>query len=546
MHTAPRHQPTRRPESPLPRFGQAHLLLSAAAILTLLVCILVGGRFWSIGIPGEWTWAYFDEPASWLNALVPAVFGALFILLISVCLCRDIHRKLDEIVTVILALSLAAAIIHSVAAAGPLGKLQPLPVTTAPGVGGYYAEAVHVRDMGGYLAAYPETIASLKVDDRVRGHIADHPVGPILFHWLINRSLERFPSLADLFLPGDADDPALRRRAQFSINLRDPERYAGDPPDPNRKLHLAEKQAKLSRGAFAGIWAAAFLLRSAYVLALIPLYLLARERYDRRVALAAVALAALIPSLHLFSPYPDQALIFFAAWAVYAWHRALKTSLIRWAVLAALAIFLGLLWSLSFTLIVAFLGLATLIMAWKRLLAERRLPWRAWTRLAVAGGAAFLALSLLPMILFDYDTWSVWRICLSQHATFADIFKRTYWPWLLFNPVEFVVFTGVPTALLLLAALVAQWRDWRPRWKDTALPPLPWALIGVLAIVNLSGKCLGEGARLWMFLMPFAALAAAPALVGCDRRRGWPAACLLGLATIQVIVFQLVVNVFTI
>ena len=512
---------------------------------TLLVCVLVAKHLWPLGVPGQWTWAYFERPSAALNAIGPASFCLLLALVVIYYLRHGVARRLDEIIAVFLCLAIAFGIAHQLTYSGPLGHAHAVAVTTAPGVGGYYAEAVHAQDMSAYLAGYADTIATLKVDDRVRGHVADHPAGAVVYHWLVNRSLAALPSLAAAFLPPHDDlTEQWRERAELWANLRDSERYTADPPDPNRKLQLASPPVRLTRADFAGIWAAAFLLRLAAVLALLPVYLLARELYSRETALIALALAALIPSLHLFSPYPDQMLVFFSTWSFYAWRRASITRRSGWAAAAALLLLLGLLWSLSLLLLAALIGLATILHLWREFLAQKRILWRAWTRLALVALAAFLLASLLPMLLFDYDTWRVWRVCLSQHATFAATFGRTYWPWLFFNPVEFVLFTGVPIAALMLIQTAAQARRWWPTRTKTALPILPWALLGVLLAVNVTGKCLGEGARLWMFLMPFAALAAAPVLARCDRRRGWPAGCLLGLAAVQVLVFQLTLNVF--
>ena len=462
------------------------LLLLGIAGATLLVCILVGARTWNLGITGQWTWAYFDQPAPLLYALPAACFCLLLALVISFYLRHGITRKLDEIIAVFLCLAIAFGISHHLAEAGPLGKFQPVPVTTAPGNGGYYAEAIHAKDMGAYLAGYADTIATLKIDDRVRGHVADHPAAPILFHWLVNRTMEKASFIQKWFLPpDDINTSKLCELAENAVNLRDPERYTADPPDPNRKLRIINPPTRLSSGQFAGIWAAAFLLRLAGILALIGIYLLGRELYAKEAALLALALAALIPSLHLFSPYPDQALTFFGVWAFYAWRRAAKTKHLRWAALTAILIFLGLLWSLSFMLLVAVIGLATVLTAWRESLTPPRLHWQAWARLAGVGAAIFLTVSLLPTLLFDYDTWRVWKICLSQHATFAETFHRTYWPWLFFNPVEFAVFTGVPIAALIIAALATQTRQWWPRRKQAALPVLPWALISVLVVVGL-------------------------------------------------------------
>lgn len=534
------------PQTPFTRADA--MLLAGLGAPTLAVCILVGKRAWPIGVPGEWTWEYFQQAGAPIAIASLAVMCALLALAVFLCLRRGLRQKLDEAVAVFLCLALALGIIQMAAKADPFHGVQALAVTVSPSRGGYYGEAVRIKAMRPYAAAYAHTIAALRVDDRVRGHVADHPIGPVLFHWIVNRALDRFPSLSLRFLPPDEQVAReLYRQAQYLVSLEDKNAYTADgsDPNPNRTLIPVYPPVPLSGGAFAGIWASAALLRAAFWLSLIPLYLLGRDMYSRETGLVAMGLAALIPSLHLFGPYIDQAFPFFGLWAFYAWRRSVRKKSALWAAVAAAALFLGMLWSLSLVLMVAVMGAATALAVWnERLERKRKTAWTHWARLAVAGFGTFLILSLLPTLLFEYDTWSVWKVCLLQHARFAPLFRRSYVSWLLFNPVEFLLFTSVPVSVLFLAATVTSARRWWRERRHMGLPLLPWALLGVLAAADLSGKNLGEVARLWMFLMPLASLAAAPLLVRLDRRRGWPAGCVHVMASAQLIVFKLSLDVF--
>ena len=280
-------------------------------------------------------------------------------------------------------------------------------------------------------------------------------------------------------------------------------------------------------------------------LALILVYLLVRDVCSRETALLALALSALVPSLHLFSPYPDLLFPLFAVAAFYSWHRALRRGSVPWAALSGAITVVGLLWSMSLLATVALLGAYSLLAAWRGAGEGCGGAGRSgWLRVICGWAAGFLISSLLPTLLFGYDVWSVWRTCLSQHATFAALFPRSYWAWTLFNPVEFAVFAGLPAFILLMLATAADFRRWWPDRRRRALSSLPWAVLVVLAALNFSGKNLGEVARLWMFLMPFAAAAGACALVSLDGRRGWIAGAVLALAAVQLMVFRLSLNVF--
>jgi hypothetical protein len=409
-------------------------------------------------------------------------------------------------------MALALGIILETAQANPEAPYDVYNSIVAPWAGGYYVESVRVTDMGAYLKNYVGMISRLEVNDKIRGHIADHPAGPVVFHWAVNRTLDSWPAAAHWVIPPGAN-----------------------------------KLSGLSDGEFAGIWASAFLFRLSYWLTLILIYLLVREMHSREAGLLALALSALIPSLHLFSPYPDLLLPLFTVAAFYAWHRALRRGSIAWAALSGAIVVVGLLWSMSLLATVALIGAYSLLVAWRGAVEGRGGPGRSgWLRPTFGWAAGFLISSLLPTLLFGYDVWSVWKTCLSQHATFALHFPRSYWAWTLFNPVEFAVFTGLPAFLLLTVTAAVDFRRWWPERGRQALSSFPWALLAVLAALNFSGKNLGEVARLWMFLMPFAAAAGACALVVLDGRKGWFAALVLALAAVQLTVFRLSLNTFNV
>jgi len=539
------------PTDALARFGVPFLLVTT--VLTGAACVLVGARKWQIGIPGEWTWSYYERPVTLLDVFVPLIPGALLVAVTGIALARRISRGFEETAAVVIILFLAWGVTRTLSTTGPWGAEGHAYVTATGWIGGYYGEAVRESNRGSlrrYLQAYGDTISRLKVDDRIRGHIADHPPGPVVFHWLVNRTLERHPRLAGWFIPGEnsghaASTDLLRATCEEFINLQDDLAYVSDPPNPNRRLTRLDPPVPLSRGAFAGIWASATLLQAAFWLSLVPLYLLGRETHSAEAGLVAVSLSALIPSLHLFTPYVDQVFPLFATWGYYAWHRAMTGKSVWWAALAAIVVFAGLLWSLSLLLAVGILGLATLL----KILAEwreMRTAFRAsaWAIIVLAATGTFMAVSLLPLILFRYHTWEVWKVCLTQHARFSALFHRSYLPWLWFNPVEFLLFAGVPTAVALVATAYADLRCPRPssRWPVASL--ITWSLVGVLLVADISGKNLGEVARLWMFLMPFAALAAAPVVVRLDGKRGWVAAGVAMLTLAQTITFRLRLDVF--
>ena len=541
-------------------FGRGDIVfLVFLAVATLAMVVIVATHAWNIGL-SDWSWQYYHEPAPLILA-APAIFSALVMVLgVALCLRRGIRNTREEAIAVAFILLVSLIVILYVAACSPLGDGETVLATTQPSVGGYFTESVLIENDGvgvsTYLQDYPKRIGGLGVDDKLMGHLADHPVGPVLCHVLVNRALESWPWLARRFVPGDAEaSAAYRRQAEGNTALVASGRGRKSWPWPvnrtgreargrSRKLVPRRTEVTISDGMYAEIWASALLFRFGYWLALIPVYFLARDLYSREAGLLAVALSALIPSLHLFGPYPDQIFPVVAVGAFYAWLKAVRGRSMLWAALSGFLVLFGLLWSLALLVAAAMIFVGSWLLIWEELTArEGKLDWAGWGRVTLAWFATFAVLSLLPMVLFGYDVWGVWKLCLSKHATFAAKYSRSYLPWVLFNPVDFLIFTGVPICLLMLYEAVRDTQRW---WKETcrrAPALLPWALLGVLFLLNFSGKNLGEVARVWMFLMPFAAVSAAAALWRLDRHGGWLAAGAVGLVVVQLLVFRLHLNV---
>src|SRR4029079_13506910 len=76
--------------------------------------------------------------------------------------------------------------------------------------------------------------------------------------------------------------------------------------------------------------------------------------------------------------------------------------------------------------------------------------------------------------------------------------SRTYWKWLLINPLEFAIAAGLPLAVLAAWSLIRTARR---------TPVSPCGQVGAwlitIALLWISGKNMGEAARLWIILMPF-------------------------------------------
>jgi hypothetical protein len=136
----------------------------------------------------------------------------------------------------------------------------------------------------------------------------------------------------------------------------------------------------------------------------------------------------------------------------------------------------------------------------------------------------------------------VWLTNLHNHADFYTQYHRTYWKWLIANPIELAFAVGLPLATM---AMLAVTRTFATGLKgNRKLLGLTVGCVAVWALLWLSGKNMGEAARLWIVIQPWAILLAAPALGSVKNgepssatvppsisARGW-----IGMLCLQIIV----------
>src|SRR5262249_21910382 len=139
--------------------------------------------------------------------------------------------------------------------------------------------------------------------------------------------------------------------------------------------------------------------------------------------------------------------------------------------------------------------------------------------LILATGAGFLAFVLLGWLATGADPFIVWRWNLYHHARFYVDYPRTYFLWLWVNPIELAIAVGLPTMVWCVAGLLA------PR----TVPRSVWATLIALVLVNLTGRNMGEVARLWMLFTPPLLVAAGH---GCSRLGGGPVTLAMSTALV--------------
>ncbi len=454
----------------------AAALLTAASLLAL-VAIRFDSVPWLRGpapYPPEWQWGLrTGDPAPRLGLAALLVVAVLGLLALSssraVCRPRRCARAL------LLAASASAfALPLALLEREPQGALRALMArAVSPSISSYHTVAVseEARDPLAFLRAHARLLQELA---RGRKHAATHPPGPVLWYRAALALVERSPALADALLPS----AGIERHAAQS--------------EQGRALRAAALLGALALGLVAAltVWPLAALGEA---LGLEPL-----------PAARVAVLWALLPGPALMTPALDAAIALpvvasALAMARAAAFRSWRATLLG-AGLAGLCGALALFASYGAAPLLAIAGAAAAAAT------ERARVVRA-ALVCVLAALATLALTFGVPALLGQEPVLALRTALDLHRTLFTA-PRRYALWLLFNPLDFALFVGLPVAM---AAVWALRRSVARAWSEAGAERLDrfrLALAAGMLVLLLAGVSRGEVGRLWIPLMPFVLLAA--------------------------------------
>ncbi len=476
-------------------------------VITLIGLAVVVSPLVPLGVPGEWTWTRHNLPADlaeWLDRITLPILGAALFLWIAFAGERWVssgkRRALFAALPVLVCASFLLQFTLQQAAPSPHRELKPLWILYDKYASGYFYEAAfELNSAGSLLEGYEERMREGDVL-----HEGTHPPGLFLLNFAALQITKASPGLVRVL-------EAIRSADEIRI-FRDLELQAR----MNRPLTSVELAA-LQLMVLLGITSNA-LIGIPVFLIVAALKRAGRGQTDRSAAWRSACLAATIPSLCIFSPrsdviYPFTATLFlaFACSAVLAENRGLK---ILWAVCGSLTFFAGVLLSLAH--LPALVLFATFAFLRGLLIHPRQL--KALLIPLVAGILTFVSCVLLWQNFTDCNLLTVWQLNLKNHAGFYGTSPRSWWAWFLVNPLELALAVGVPLfaaafCSVIRSALSAAHALTRP----AAVPPemqqrnvasFVLAAAATWSILWLSGKNMGEAARLWCFLTPWLAISA--------------------------------------
>lgn len=242
----------------------------------------------------------------------------------------------------------------------------------------------------------------------------------------------------------------------------------------------------------------------------IPLYLLARDMCNQRIALTASMLYVLMPSIVLFTATSADILFLpFATGSLWLFLRALHRPSIP-AALAAGAVF-ALASLLTYSLLT--LGAVFAAIAFLRMSSSRGAFMRV-VQTGVLTLSAFLAVHLVIWWWSGFNYIDCFHACKAQFdADQANLDLLTprfpSWAWKFLNPTAWFYFAGIPVSLLFIRRLIK---------PDPATKLLFHAFAAATFVVAMLYLGRGEGERSAMYLMPLLVIPAAHMMDEAARR----------------------------
>lgn len=458
---------------------------------------------WPLGVAGEWTWS--ELPASAVSLIVGLLIG-----LLGAAYLTAVHHLTSRYETATSRGRMLLAVVLAILGFGfatwarapvdwldtAAGRSRDPWVLYSPGASGYFTEARLISSTSDFLANYEATVAQ---GDYL--HQGTHPPGLIVLYRGLFTACRAFPVL-----------------------VSGAEAFASAPVRESLVVLSETQQPTPNRVDLAVLWWAGVLTQAVYVLSVWPLLGLIRRASDPATAWRLASLWPLIPAGLVFLPKSDCLYPCCVLTTCWCWTRTLEGSWIG-------AAFAGILGSLSLTLSLALapvyagIGLGSLV-------AAKQSETLTWSRLGNRTSVA-IATGLVPLAgaaVLDLNLVNVWIGNLQNHASFYDHNQRTFLAWLAVNFVEGVLAGGAP--IVFTACLVTFLRDTEARRIVSSISA--GVLVAWLALW-LSGKNMGEAARLWVLLTPF------PSIWIASQSRVTPTRWrLLASASLLVCVFTLI------
>lgn len=459
-----------------------------------------------LGIPGEWTWERSAaEPDAFWNLCGGAVAASLFIGFILQGRRRFENESNAKRYPGELAIWLAGLVAFSFVWLWIVQEISPIKnrlgksafVLYYPSSSGYFTRARYDEPRTSALLAGYENL--MREGDVL--HTGTHPPGLFLVFQALIAACDASPQLSSVL---DATQSSSFREACDVIASNAPR---GSMP---RQLLPLDRRV---------LWLATLLAMLSASLTVVPLYGLLRRSTSMANAWTAAVLWPATPAVAIFIPKSDAVFpligvtllwLWLVAWDGRSLIRAFVTGLLTWC---------GLMCSLAFLPIVLLGGILTV--GWALLCrikpggttASNGSPPNSSSlidvRRAMCLVVAGLGFAIPTWALWHYtqlNMLNVWWLNYRNHAGFYHQYARTYWKWLLVNPLELSFAAGWPISLLALVTCwqtLSRFRHRGDSIERTQFLSVVGGVLFVWGMLWLTGKNSGEAARLWILFLPW-------------------------------------------
>ena len=433
-----------------------------------------------LGIPGEWTWVRIPYAEESATSILLGMSISLFLGIILVSVCFAGYHRMEKSgwfsrfswMGLMIAASMGWTFSLQDVPPAPFDLTKPVWVLYYPSSSGYFYQARYeMRDVNSFLNTYEERMSQGDVL-----HIGTHPPGLFLFHRFLLNLCETSASLTNIIL--------LTAPTHTTEALRIINHHAHIPLKPSHQ---------------AGIWLAVLITQGIALATVVPLFLLIRLQSSAKVAWMCCSFWPFTPALSIFLPKSDALYPFLGTLFLWLWMRSLRFHSLKSAVLAGVVLWIGMMLSLALLPAVLLAASFTLLEIWKQ-----RDDVKVGIVKIMKPTVAFLLGFTLPLLLLqtqcELNMINVWWWNYRNHAGFYAQYPRTWWKWLLVNPFEAGLAVGFPIILLVVLALCQSEKTGKQlllRRVSQWLPMMVWGLLW------LSGKNMGEAARLWLVLYPW-------------------------------------------
>ena len=475
-----------------------------------------------LGVAGEWVWPRHTLPTNFVESLDrliwPLICGSLIVAFCAAGLRRiasvgSMHRGL--LLVGLTGLSFLWMNAARQAAPSPHRELRPVWILYDKYVSGYFFEATfNVASTRQMLVDYESRMAKGDVL-----HAGTHPPGLLL----LNRGLLKLT----------AEYPSVVRFSQAVQN--------GESVRMFRAVEAAGQIARpLSATEFAALHLSSLFSTLFAAMTVIPVFGLTRRLTDSRTAWRAAALMITVPTIGIFVPRSDVLYAcsgMFLAWAAVSAILTQRRAK-RWllSLLSGFMLFCCLLLSLAHVPVLVMLAM----FAVGFVLLDLKARFGGILETTIVAAASFLIVCVAWQHWTGCNLFNVWRMNLANHAGFYSQSVRTWYAWFAVNPLELAMAVGLPMAAMAIVMLVQTMKGIRFSNPKSVTNGRLFAIACALTwtLLWLSGKNMGEAARLWCFLTPWVAIIAAEAVDSdaINSQKTWLALLIaqLTIATITV------------